>query len=270
VRRDLDRGSLFWLGMVFVTLTPTGLTVRWSVNDVDERSLDTVIGFLAHTPNSWPVTIEYYFGAWESRTVETPAAAIQMLQIARRLRATVPLVRPFVKRKEISDICDAEPWVCEGFTAWLQTDGRLTMTDDVVFRQFVDRCLAFSPHRERDYLVYRHLGRDAALTNFKGRSWATSVIGKSCGRALADVTAGAAFEDAYEEVLSRREPRLDHIRARIQRPDKEVEWVSYQRLLVPMRDLRGCPTLFCLSVTTDKVSIPVPVQMPLGGSDPVG
>ena len=267
-RRDFDRGSLFCLGMVFVSLTPAGLNIRWSVNDVDERSLDAVIEFLSRTPDAWPVNIEYFFGAWECRTVPSPTAAIHMLQAARRLRSTIPMVRPFVKRMRISDIADADPRLRAGFTTWLHTDGLLTLRDDLSLRRFVDQCLVFSPHRERGQLVYRHLGPNAALTNFKGRTWAAAVLGKSCGRALEDGKSGTTLEDTYEDVLDRREPRFDHVRARILRPDNEVEWVSYKRLLMPTRDTRGCPALLCLSATTPEVSIPVPVQMPSGASSP--
>ena len=214
-------------------------------------------------PDNWPATIEYFYGGWECRDAESPLQAIQMLEVARSLRSTAPMVRPFVKRMRISDICDAEPWLRDGFTTWLQTDGRLLLDDDLTLRRFVDRCLVFSPRGKRENLVYRYLGRNAALTKFKGANWAASVMGKSCGRALEDAVAGTTLKDSYEDVLKRREPRFDHVRARIQRPDKEVEWVSYQRLLVPMRDHRGCPVLMCLSVTTPNVSIPVPVQMSL-------
>jgi hypothetical protein len=130
--------------------------------------------------------------------------------------------------------------------------------------------LVFSPNDRPEELIYRYLGRDTALTNFKGREWASSVVGKTCGRALEDASAGGSLSDVYVDVIQRNEPRYDHIRARIPRPGREVGWVSYQRLLALMKDRRGRPVLLCLAVTTPDVRIPIPVQIPSNAEDPAG
>ncbi|MBT6095607.1 MAG: hypothetical protein HOH04_12050 [Rhodospirillaceae bacterium] len=71
------------------------------------------------------------------------------------------------------------------------------------------------------------------------------------------------MSNVYKDVVLKFQPRFDHIRACIPRADGEIEWVSYQRLLMPVRTRRERPALVCLSVTTPDVSIPIPVQIAL-------
>lgn len=266
-RRDLEQGSLFWFGMVFVSIGPAGITIRWSVKDVHDFSLVAAIRFLVLVPDPRRVVVEYFFGGWEWRVAENPQAAINMLEAARGLRSTVPIMRPFVKQMALSDIRSANPLLRSGYGTWERADGVLAVSGDTAMRCYLEHCLVFSPSHRTDKLIYRYLGQEAALTNFKGRNWAASVLGKSCGRAWEGASPGTV-SDVYEDVLRRDEPRYDHIRARIPRAGREVEWVSYQRLLTPMKDRHGCPALLCLAVTTPDVNIPVPVQIPSGAADP--
>ncbi len=269
-RLEFERGSLFWFGMVFVTLGPSGVTVRWSVTDVHQCSLHAAIRFLTKLPDNLKVSVEYFFGGWECRVAESPRAAVNMLEAAKRLHATIPIVRPFVKRLELTEIGSADSMVRSGLEFWERSGGKLAVGYGPDMRNYLGHCLVFSPGRGTDTLIYRHLGRHAALTNFKGPDWAASVLGKTCGRALEDASAGSMLSDVYGEVLQRGEPRYDHVRARIPRAGREVEWVTYQRLLTPMKDRLGRPALLCLAVTTPDVRIPVPVQIPSDGLSPVG
>jgi hypothetical protein len=269
-RQEFEHGSLFWFGMVFVSLGASVITVRWSVKDVDDSSLDAAIRFLMRLPKSRKVAVEYFFGGWERRMADSPQAAANMLDAAKRLRAVIPLVRPFVKRMPLMDIPSADPLIRHGFGAWERSGGLLTLGADLGMRNYVEHCLVFSPNDRPEDLIYQYLGRSAALTNFKGREWAASVVGKSCGRALENSSGDAALSDVYEDVMMKREPRYDHIRALIPRAGREVEWVSYQHLLTPMVDRRGRPVLLCLAVTTPDIKIPVPVQIPSNEEDPGG
>lgn len=212
-RREFERGSLFWFGMVFVTLGPSGIGVRWSVKDVDDRSLEAAIRFLTRLPDACKVAIEYFFGGWEWRMAESPQAAANMLQMARRLRSAVPMLRPFVKQLPLRDIASGDPLVQKGFATWERAQGILALDGDLAMRNFVEQCLVFSPNDRPEELIYRYLGRDAALTNFKGGEWASSVVGKTCGRALEDASAGDSLSNVYVDVIQRNEPRYDHIRA---------------------------------------------------------
>ena len=71
-RKRYDTVSMFFLGMVNVGVSETRISVRWSVNDFDSRSLDAVIAFLLRQSEPKPVLIEYHFGGWERRMVESP------------------------------------------------------------------------------------------------------------------------------------------------------------------------------------------------------
>jgi hypothetical protein len=160
----------------------------------------------------------------------------------------------------LSEVNDARPMVQRGFRAWMKSGGVFSMDPERPWRSYLKRSLIFTHHKKTSRLMYRHLGRDAALIRVKGRQWAESVVGKSCGRSLENIKAGDILSNVYDQVICGTEPRFDHIRACIPRADDEIEWVSYQRLLMPVTIKGGEPALICLSVTTPDVSIPTPVQ----------
>ncbi len=259
-RKRYDTVSMFFLGMVNVGVGEARISVRWSVNDFDSRSLDAVIAFLMRQSEPKPVLIEYHFGGWEQRMVDSPLEAAAILENAKQLKPTSPIVKPFVRQMDLGEIEAARPLVRRGFRAWQASDARFTMEPEKPWRSFLKRTLVFDQDDRNGRMVYRHLGRDAALIRVKGRTWAESVLGKSCGRALQETPAGGVLSDVYDEVMRRFEPRFDHIRACIPRADGEIEWVPYQRLLMPVLTTEGKPALVWLSVTTPEIRISIPVQ----------
>ena len=226
-RLEFNQASLFYMGMVIVTVSSTRIIVRWSISNIDSRSLEHTIAFLRSRRQSPKVTIEYFFGAWERRTVSDAGVAAMMLESADRLRFATPIIKPFVKAMELADIADAHRTIRKGYQAWLLSEGRLSRDPEGPWQGLMRRALVFGHDYREESLVYRYLGRQAALIRVKGRRWARSVIGKSCGRALDATPAGDVLSDVYDRVVAGFEPRFDHVRACIPRADNEVEWVSY-------------------------------------------
>ncbi len=262
-RQEFDKVSMFYLGMVNVCISDVRITIRWSVNNFDPKSLDSVITYLLSQKHPRQILIDYHFGGWERRAVETPREAAALLDAAKQLRPTSPIIKPFVKQMSLADIDCARPMVQRGFRAWLASEAEFCLAPERPWRSHLKRTLVFEQDEVSDGLVYRHLGRDAALIRVKGRRWAESVLGKTCGRALIETPAGDVLSNVYRKVLEQFQPRFDHIRACIPRADGEIEWISYQRLLMPVQTRRRRPTLVCLSATTPDVSIPIPVQTAL-------
>lgn len=260
-RQEFMRAAVRLYGMVIISLAGGELSIRWSVKDADDQSLESAIQFLTIRENLPAVQIEYLYGGWERRTAENAPAAAAMLRATRRLRAAEPIVRPFVKRMSLSALPDAQPTLQSGYDAWRKTEGIFSKSVDSPWLRHLDRYLVFSPDPSTKQLVYRYLGSNAALIKVKGQRWAASVVGKSCGRALEGGPSASMLSEGYGEVLDLAVARFDHVRACIPRADGEIEWVPYQRLLLPVRSSTGRPMLLCLSATTPEVSIPVPVQI---------
>jgi len=260
-RHDAECGALFHLGMAQVRLASNRIQVRWSVQHVMPDTLMAVKEFLGGLAASPRIVLEYYFGAWERLYFSNPDEARACLDAAMTYRDTIPIPKPFVRQVLIDDDKDRVPVIRDVLNAWEQSSGQFSLADRTLFSPYNQRVLVFTPNAAEDDLIYDFLGSQAALTRFKGPSWAADVKGKTCGRGVeSDDPYSNVLTGPYGEVLQKGTARLDHIRARITRHTQTSEWVTYQRLLLPAKGDRGEPLVLCMAARTHQVSIPSPVK----------
>lgn len=259
-RRDAECGALFHLGMAQIKLASNRIVVRWSVQHVMPNTLQAVETFLGGLTATPRIVLEYYFGAWERLVFSEPNAARECLSAAMAYRDTVPMSKPFVREVSVDDDRDRVPAIRAVFKAWQESEGRFSLSTEIPFSPFNQRVLVFTPNRSENDLVYGFLGAQAALTRFKGRKWAATVTGQTCGQGVEEAEGKGSLTGPYGEVLEAQAPRLDHVRARIARHTKRSEWVTYQRLLLPATGDRGEPLVLCMAARTAQVRIPVPAR----------
>lgn len=105
-------------------------------------------------------------------------------------------------------------------------------------------------------MIIENAGYRSANAKVYGTSWAKKANGSKYDRETPGTYYSYRASAAYMDVMDRDEPRLDQIRAVMERPNNEPVWSCYQRLLFRGSLQDGTPVLACMSDLNEGMVIP--------------
>ena len=243
------------MGMVRVEFFPkkNHVDIRWNVRSVSPDALDAVSDYLYDVCRAFSVSLRFFIDGWCREDFEHARPAIRRIENSLKFYA-VPLIDSFfMKSVGVDKGAQMTGLIEYGLHIYEKTQGMLSMPE---FEALMPYLLVYKPDVAEEQLVIENAGYQSANAKVYGVSWAEQAKGTLYDSETPGAYYSQRTSQAYAGVMQSDEPRFDHIRAVIDRPDDESMWASYQRLLFRGHLDDGAPVLVCLSDLTQDIDIP--------------
>ena len=201
-------------GAIKVTESDNGVEIKWVLFSANWASLYYLIDTL-HLYTG-PVTLRYFLSGWFSETIENVEEAISRTKQLMAKSDVHVSQHTFVQRADPGKT--VVPHVL-----------RDTLTDMTALPEFSVDCI-YDDETSR-FLVNR-VGAQSGLAQVYG----ISPVSVPC---LTGNSYDEIVSEAYLSVLSSDEPCYDHVIAAMNLPDQSVNWITYQRVILPHRFPNG-------------------------------
>jgi hypothetical protein len=211
-----DRELLGREGRVRITIGLSGTTITWVAFSANWASLYFTKEWIGTVPG--PYTLQYFVAGWFTETIEDPQQA--------RDRLDAIMANSDIRLSSSVYIKDMAPKY--GRTPSLLLEAYEQRNIDEVHS--VD-CL-LDPQTEQ-FRVAR-VGNQSQIARLYGT---VSPVSYPCHSGH---TYDRIVSAAYGEVWQTKKPRYDHIYAAMVRPDGEVAWFPYHRVILP-KDSKSAP-----------------------------
>jgi hypothetical protein len=220
-----DKELLSLYGYVRVNHDQYRTQVEWYCDAANFASLYFAKEWIGTFPG--PYTLRYFLNGWFLETYDDPELARNRIDLLIAKSDTLLTSRVYVKELEPSSA--KVPEVLR----------RAYEERSVPQRLSVD-CVQ-DPKTSR-FKVER-IGEESAI----GQFWGLSPNSYPClnGNSYDDIVA-----QAYSKVLSSKKPSYSHVYAAMVRPDGEVAWIPYQRVVLPGPKSARLPTVTVVSEFT--------------------
>ena len=227
--------------------------IRWNVRTVSPDALDAVSDYLYDVCRQFSVHLHFFIDGWCGERYEDARPAIERIQHLLKFYA-IPLVDSFfMKSMDVDRGANMTRLIQQGLDIFRKTKGVLSTSD---FEALMPYLLVYKPDAADGHLMIENAGHKSANAKVYGVSWAEQANGTLYDRETPGAYYSQRTSEAYSGVMESDEPRFDHIRAVIDRPDDEAMWASYQRLLFRGYLKNGAPVLVCLCDLTQDIDIP--------------
>jgi hypothetical protein len=203
-----DKTLMDQFGMVRVHTDAAGTTVQWSMSCPNWASL--MVAAKIAPSCAAPFTIKYFSSGWFTEMQDEASATSDRIEslifksdVRLSVRAYTSVVEPDLRL------------VPESLRTALQT-GDVPHNRSVV--------CAVEPERETSHV--EHVGRDSLIA----RIWGVSPNSYPC---LNGHSYDRAVTPEYFKVVETGRAHYDHVLASMVRPDGELHWLGYQRVIIP-------------------------------------
>lgn len=201
-------------GAVKITESDSGVEIKWVLFSANWASMYYLIEGL-HLYNG-PITFRYFLSGWFSETMATAAEAT--------LRAKQLMAKSDVHVSQHTYVQRADP--AKTIVPHVLRD---TLTDMTALPEFSVDCIYDDDTSK--FLVNR-VGAQSGLAQVYG----ISPVSVPC---LTGNSYDEIVSEAYLNVLDTDEPCYDHVIAAMSLPDQTVNWIPYQRVILPHRFPNG-------------------------------
>lgn len=243
------------MGMVRVSIDfqLKKVDVRWNLRSVSLDALDAVSDYLYDVCHGFSVQLDYCIDGWCSEFFMNASLATERTQLLMGFRR-VPLIDSYFIKPMVPDRgANTTRLIQFGVRMFEKTRGNL---DHPEFRQLMPYLLVYKPYEVDDQLVLANAGHLSANARIYGGDWARTASGGLYDKETPGVYFSQRASEVYSGVTDNDAPRLDHIRALVNRPNDEPMWASYQRFLFRGYLNGGAPVLVCLADLTPDIDIP--------------
>ncbi len=251
-----DRKIAFGLmGMVRIKIDTRfkKIEIRWNVRTVHPLTIDTITTFLEDFCCQYTTRICFYIDAWHSEIYKHVTTAIDRIQGTKHFRNVKLIDRFFLKTLGLRSDVNRTQLIDKCVHIYEKTGGDLGDPD---FRELMPYLLVYKPDEKEDQMIIANAGHRSANAKVYGAAWAKLANGSKYDSDTPGAYYSMRASAAYSDVMGRDEPRMDQIRAIMQRPDDEPIWSSYQRFLFRGSLEDGTPALICLSDLNEGIDIP--------------
>jgi len=147
---------------------------------------------------------------------------------------------------------EGTPVICRAWRAWRYSGNYLENTAMTALRPW-----RLVYRKTDDGWILIEVGEKSSYATWLGEKWSKSTIGRLSREDPTGLLYDKAVTSAYEDVYQWGVPRFDHTQACIPRHgDVDFQWVSYQRLILPVKLADGDDVIAVIVVRTNQISIP--------------
>lgn len=221
--------QLLTRGAIALKICPEFVWLCWDVETVDAAALAEALDYLDCLQSGHRVIFKFRKSAWAREQFANPEAAIKRMQDLISYKSIDVALQTSIRRLELSEIQQAHPLLQHAMSNWLdaQVDTYWPATSSA------DWALVFD--RERDDLLFSHIGRASEARRRLGANWRQAAIGATCHNGFIDSEFNKRADEAYWTAIEEKVPVLNHVLAYI-KTHEGADWLPYQRLTLPTRN----------------------------------
>jgi len=157
----------------------------------------------------------------------------------------------FSQRHSLLDIDANVPIISKAYKSWMSSEGRLNEEPLSLMRPWI-----LTYRETKQGWICIHVGENSSYATWMGPDWAASAIGRSSDADEIGEKFSRTASEGYYNVMLWGSPLLEHVTTKIARNDTgKLEWVSYQRLLLPCILPEGDRVLASVAARTNNVLI---------------
>jgi len=197
-------------GVIKITESKAGVELKWVLFSANWASMYYLIESL-HL-HSGPYTFRYFLSGWFTETIETITEAKERIQQLLAKSDVHVSQHTFVKRADPS-------------TTHVPHILRDTLKDMVAIPELSVDCILDD---DTGRFLVRRVGSQSGIAKL----WGVSPVSVPC---LTGNNYDSVISMGYEEVVEKEIPRYDHVIAAMVLPDRSVNWIPYQRVILPHR-----------------------------------
>jgi len=240
---QFDALSYRHFGLVKIQIARDGFEVCWDVHNVNDHALDKTIKWILSAQDDIRLKLTYYYFGWASELSDKTSALprIATIQSHQGLQINSPV---FMRRHDVSNLPAKCHLLQKCLADWHHPQMHIDQTE---LPQSSNRFLVFQQNETSSQFAYKHVGLNTPMAWIMGKDWAISTVGAMRGGRIFSKPHRKLFNKPYETVMADFEPRYDQTLTAIQGPGAEPHWISYHRLLLPLRDRDGRPILISVS-----------------------
>jgi len=252
-----DQGHAFrYLGMAQLKFNLLRIIVRWDVSCVADDAIEGVLNYLDECQFGQDIVLNFYYNGWSTETFSNPQLAIQRIQKVMLYREVVMSKDVLIHKVNIAEVSQSTFLIKRAFGSWERSNGKLPGHQDSEHMSIFEKMLIMVPNQSGDGVIRWHVGRESTAKKVFGIKWTRNAILKGVtsdgpeGRYLSQINT------SYMQTILSGVPRLEHIRALIERNGHEPVWFPYHRLLTPTVLLDGTPAVISMTDITERLAIP--------------
>lgn len=245
--------GLMGMARVEISSLNSHVDVRWNVRRANLVTLDAVANFLDMFCTTYTVSLSFHMDAWNHERYNNTATAINRMRRLENYRGLLLIDKVFMKNVALGWNANMTSLIQSGVQALDVSDGDLTHSG---IRALLPKMIVYKASERSNEMTIINAGHRSAYASIYGKSWSQTAVGTAYDSETPGVYFSNRVSQSYADVLRTGEPRLDHIRGIINRPDEEALWCCYQRLLFRGTWHDGSPVLVCLSDLTQDLDIP--------------
>ncbi|MEQ8440614.1 MAG: hypothetical protein RKK11_01565 [Alphaproteobacteria bacterium] len=244
-------------GMVRLERRAGALKIKFDLETVTMPSIGGARALMRAAFHSGPIDLIFRYGGWaRERFYDVDKALSRVMQLCAH-RGVEPETMIACDDHTLEDArTQAHPMIRRAINAWNRTDRRAIESFDSEFRKLTPYILTLSENNSIGNLSYRHVGGRSHIVSYLGREWARNVIGTLSNHGHCDTEFETAISEPYIDALDRFEPRYGHVRGLLVLAERDPEWVSYQRVILPYHTVRGKRAVAIMVAPDQNVSIP--------------
>jgi len=255
--RELSTLAFREFGMVRLERRAGAMTIQFDLESVAMGSISGARTLLRASIHQGPIVLAFKYGGWaRERFSSIDKALSRMMQLCahRGAKPDAMISSAEFTLEEAQE--KAHPLIRRSLNAWRKSDRNNVeafSSDLFPLRPYL---LSLSENNSRGNLSYRQVGDRSYIVRYLGRDWARGVIGTLSDYGHSDTEFEQAISDPYFEALDTETPIFGHVRGLFALSQKDSEWVSYQRVVLPYHTNRGKRALAILVVPDQNVQIP--------------
>lgn len=228
-------------------------TMFWDARRTRRSAIDHSFDLLKRLGPMEEMRFHTFIDAWLTTDFKDLPEAERQLDWFSRYRNTLLLPGTKVAEKTIADMQKESAFLTSAFSAWRDA---AKGGDPNLLMSIVNHALLYERVEKGRPLDLVYPGRLHPISFVYGKDWQRRTMTMDQLQQTTDDRYEERVTDVYDDVITCKQPRYDHIHGFVRFKNGLPRWARYRRLLLPWPAVGRARAIYCLSEPTNRIDIP--------------
>ncbi len=228
-------------------------TMFWDARRTQRSAIDYSFEMLRALGPMDDVRFHTFIDAWLTTDFTDEQEAERQLDWFSRYKNTLLLPGTKVAEKSLADMEKESAFLSSAFSAWRNA---AKGGDPNLLLSIVNHALLYERMEKGGPMELAYPGREHPISIIYGTEWQRRTMTMDQLQQTTDDRYEERVTDVYDDVISCRQPRYDHIHGFVRIRNGLPRWARYRRLLLPWPAVGTARAIYCLSEPTNQIDIP--------------
>jgi hypothetical protein len=228
-------------------------TMFWDARGTKRSTIEKSVELMKSLGTLEDIRFHTFIDAWLTTDFTNEPDAIRQLDWFERYKNTLLLPGTKVAEKTIADMQLESAFLTSIFSAWHDA---AKGGDPNLLLSIVNHALLYERMEKDGQMQLAYPGQMHPISLIYGREWQRRTMTMDQLQQTTDDRYEDRVTDVYEDVISSKQPRYDHIHGFVRVKDGLPRWARYRRLLLPWPAVGKATAIYCLAEPTNRIDIP--------------